>query len=51
MGMQASIAHADQATNAIYAEKGQLVIHLGNVPDKYQKSKFPSGLTKMAKMT
>ena len=32
-GMHASIAHADQATNAIYAEKGQLVIHLGNVPD------------------
>ena len=32
MGMQASIAHANQATNAIYAEKGQLVIHLGNVP-------------------
>ncbi|WP_418427826.1 GBS Bsp-like repeat-containing protein, partial [Blautia hydrogenotrophica] len=40
-GMQASIAHADQATNAIYAEKGQLVIHLGNVPDKYQKIQVP----------
>ena len=31
-GMQTSISHADQATNAIYAEKGQLMIHLGNVP-------------------
>ena len=40
-GMQASIAHADQATNAIYAEKGQLVIHLGNVPDKYQNIQVP----------
>ena len=40
-GMQASIAHADQATNAIYAEKGQLMIHLGNVPDKYQKIQVP----------
>ena len=40
-GMQASITHADQATNAIYAEKGQLVIHLGNVPDKYQKIQVP----------
>ena len=34
-GMHASIAHADQETNAIYAENGQLLIHLGNVPDKY----------------
>ena len=41
MGMQASIAHADQATNAIYAEKGQLMIHLGNVPDKYHKIQVP----------
>ena len=40
-GMQASIAHADQATNAIYAEKGQLMIHLGNVPDKYHKIQVP----------
>ena len=40
-GMQASIAHADQATNAIYAEKGQLMIHLGNVPAKYQKIQVP----------
>ena len=40
-GMHASIAHADQATNAIYAEKGQLMIHLGNVPDKYQKIQVP----------
>ena len=39
--MQASIAHEDQATNAIYAEKGQLVIHLGNVPDKYQNIQVP----------
>lgn len=40
-GMQTSIAHADQATNAIYAEKGQLMIHLGNVPDRYQKIQVP----------
>ena len=40
-GMQASIAHADQATNTIYAEKGQLMIHLGNVPAKYQKIQVP----------
>ncbi len=39
--MQASIVGADQATNAIYAEKGQLVIHLGNVPDKYQRIQVP----------
>ena len=40
-GMQTSFAHADQATNAIYAEKGQLMIHLGNVPDKYHKIQVP----------
>ena len=40
-GMQASIAHADQTTNAIYAEKGQLMIHLGNVSDRYQKIQVP----------
>ena len=39
--MQSSIAHAHQATNAIYAEKWQLVIHLGNVPNKYQKIQVP----------
>ena len=40
-GMQTSIAHADQTTNAIYTEKGQLMIHLGNVPDRYQKIQVP----------
>ena len=38
-------------TNAIYAEKGQLMIHLGNVPDKYQKIQVPVWSTKMVKMT
>ena len=40
-GMQGASAHADQATNAIYAEKGKLMIHLGNVPAKYQKIQVP----------
>ena len=40
-GMQGALAHADQATNAIYAEKGKLMIHLGNVPAKYQKIQVP----------
>ena len=40
-GCKPLFAHADQATNAIYAEKGQLMIHLGNVPDKYHKIQVP----------
>ena len=39
--MQASIAHANQATNAIYAEKRAAGDSSWNVPDKYQNPEVP----------
>ena len=49
-GMQASIAHADQATNAIYAEKGQLVHALRDSVQETSQRSVPSPVGTMGDM-
>ena len=35
------VARADQNINYIYKEKGQLVVHLGTIPDRFQSVSVP----------
>lgn len=35
------VARADQNVNYIYKEKGQLVVHLGTIPDRFQSVSVP----------
>ena len=35
------VARAEQNVNYIYKEKGQLVVHLGNIPDRFQSISVP----------
>ena len=35
------VARAEQNVNYIYKEKGQLVVHLGTIPDRFQSVSVP----------
>ena len=41
LGRASQVARAEQNVNYIYKEKGQLVVHLGTVPDRFQSVSVP----------